>query len=452
MTATIVLTALAGLLAQAAAQPPSVNVSIATVPVDSRVNLNLIPNGEAEIRQEPSGVRVRIQIDRAEPLTTFGPDLRAWVVWAVTPEGEFANLGELEPDGNRARLETMTSYSRLGILVTAEPHFLVSEPSANVAFRSGTARRDETRIDPLRVDVGTTHYSGLTLPPQGNIHRRVTQARMAVALAEREITSTISSPRLREARVALDSLEQLLRRETPLSIVLPYANDAIRLSDLAVREERARSEQLRLEDALERIERLEASLDSARQALTRSEDREREATSRNGELVAQIESVRDANRDLTIERDSVTREKAGLEAQVRELENPWPPLEAALVTGFGARRTPRGLVMTLPPSAFDADGLRPETREWMSRLGGALAFGEVPEVWVEGHSVQDRALEVSEERARAVGDYLIATGLSATRVQARGLGDSSPIPGAEEAGAGDLNERVEIIIREFGSL
>lgn len=451
MTATILFTALAGLLAQAPAPTPSVDVSIATVPVESRINLNLIPNGEAEIRQERSGVRVRVDIERAEPLTAFGPEFRAWVVWAVTPEGEFANLGELEPDGNRARLETTTSYTRLGILVTAEPYFLVSSPSANVAFRSGTARRDETRVDPLRVNVGGTDYSGLTLPPQGSIHRRVSQARMAVVFAEREVGGGISSPRLREARVALDSLEQLLRRETPLSIVLPYANDAIRLADLAVREDRMRRDEQRLADALERIERLEVSLDTARADLTRSQGREREAAARNGELVAEIEAARDANRDLTIERDSIRREMTGLDERVQELENPWPPLESALITGFGARRTPRGMVMTLPPTAFSDDGLQPETREWLARLAGALAFGEVPEVWVEGHSVQDRAQEVSEERARAVGDYLIAAGLSPARVQARGLGDLNPIPGAEEAGAGDLNERVEIVIREFGS-
>lgn len=451
MIATILLTALAGLLAQATSQAPSLDVSIATVPADSRVNLSLIPNGEAEIRNEASGVRVRVEVERVEPLNALGQEFRAWIVWAVTPEGEFANLGELTPDGNRARLETTIPYARLGILITAEPHFLVSAPSSNVAFRSGAARRDETRIDRLRVSVGTTDYSGLTLPPQGSIHRRVTEARMAVAVAERAVTTTISNARLREARVALDSLEQLLRRETPLNIALPYANDAIRLADLAVREDRIRSEQGRLDEALRSVDRLEASLDTARQNLSRSEEREREAAGRIGELVTEIESVRDANRDLAIERDSANRNVAGLEERIRALENPWPPLEAALITGFGARRTPRGMVMTLPPSAFGDDGLQPETREWLSRLGGALAFGEVPEVWIEGHSVQDRALEVSEERARAVGDYLIATGMSATRVQARGLGDLSPIPGAEAAGAGDLNERVEIIIREFGS-
>lgn len=439
--------ALVGLL-----QAAPVDVSVVTVPPDSQVDLRLTPEGDVEIRREATLSRVRIEVDRVVPLTAFRPDFRSWVVWAVSPEGEFTNLGELEPDGQGARLETMTPAARFGILVTAEPHFRVSTPGATVGFRSTAARRNETRIESLRVDVGQEDYSGVTLPPQGSIHPRVTQARMAVAIAEAEPSGTTASSELREARVALDSLEQLLRRETPMRVVLPYADDAIRLADLAVRQARSAIAEARRREDERRARELETSLARARGESERAAAREREASARVTELLQEIEDVRSANRTLTIERDSRVRDLGQAESQIQSLEDPWPPLRMALIYRFGARETPRGLVMTLPPSAFGDIGLQPETREWLARLSGTLGYGEVPEVWIEGHSRQELAREVSEERASAVRDYLVETGLPEVRLQARGLGDLNPIPGAEEAGAGDLNERVEIIVRQLGTL
>jgi len=447
MIAKLIPTLLAGLL-----QATPVEVSIATVPSGSRIDLTLVPNGDVEIRREATVTRVKVEIDRAEPLSDFRGDLRSWVVWAVSPEGDFENIGELEPNGRGARLETVTSYARFGILVTAEPHFRVARPGETVAFRSGRARRNDTRIDPLRIEIRGPDYSGVALAPQGGIHPRVTQARMAVALAETEASVGTSSPRLREARVALDSLEQLLRRDTPPSVVLPYADDAIRLADLVSREARTAADQDRLRDSVQRIRDLERSLEVAREDRDRIEARERDASARINELLAEIGELRNANRTLTIERDSRAREFDRAEAEIRALRNPWPPVREALIYGFGARETPRGLVLTLPGNAFGRDGLQPEIRELLSGLGATLTFGETPEVWIEVHSRQTNAQVVSEARAEAVRSYLVGAGMPETRIEARGMGDRSPIPGADEAQASEIDERIEIIVREFGAL
>lgn len=445
MIANLLLSVAVGL-----AQAPPVEVAIATVPPDTRVDLTLSPSGKVEIRREETLSRVKVQIDQIAPLTV-DPDLRSWVVWAVSPEGDFQNLGELESDGRKAELETVTPYSRLGILITAEPHFLVDSPSAPVAFTSSTANKSETRVDRLSVDVGVREGS-LSLPPQGNIHPHVTEARIAVAIAESEASGPRSTARLRQARVSLESLEQMLRREAPLNVLLPYANDAIRLADMTVREAREEAAEDRLRQLDDRVRSLEQSLDRTRVDLERTEANEQASETRASQLLEEVEQVRNTTRSLTLERDGLSRELDQAKSQIKSLEDPWPPLRMALVFGFGARETPRGLVMTLPPTAFEEDGLRPETREWLSRLGGTLGFTEFPEVWIEGHSLQEQAQEVSERRAQAVGDYLIETGLPEARIQARGLGDLAPIPGAEEAGAADLNERVEIIVRQPGTL
>jgi outer membrane protein OmpA-like peptidoglycan-associated protein len=439
-------------LAATTLQITPVDLSIATVPFDSDVDVTLVPNGQAEIRREPTITRVKVEIDRADPLNAFSATHRSWVVWAVSPEGEFENLGELEVDGRGAELETVTSFTRLGILVTAEPYFRVESPAATVAFRSGPARDRDVRIDSLTVEVGQRDYSTITLPPQGSIHPRISQARMAVAVAENSVTDETTSSPLRQARIDIESMEQLLRRGTPLDVVLGYANDAIRLSDLALREGRREAEQARLAEANQRVRTLEERLREAEQDRDQANARERDGTTRINELLAEIEDVREDSRAMRLERDSAERDLATAEAEIRDLRNPWPPIVTALVYGFGARQTPRGLVLTLPATSFNRDNLTPEGREWLARFAGTIAFGNVPEVWIEGHSSSDRGLEESEQRAATVRDYLVETGLPGSAVYGRGLGASAPIPGTEAGSDNEINERVEIIVREFGAL
>ena len=445
MMPTLALTLLAGLL-----QATSVEVSVATIPPNSRVDLALLPEGAAEIRRGGTLSRLKVEIDSVEPLSAFRSDLRAYVLWAVSPEGEFENLGELEPDGRGAALETTTSFERFGLLITAEPHFRVDSPASTVGFRSGPARSRDVRTDTLRAEVGRHDYSGVTLPPQGGIHPRVTQARMAVAVAESEIASETPGAPLRQARVALDSMEQLLRRSTPLDVVLSYANDSIRLSHFALLEARTERDRRTLSDANQRIRELEDALALMGEDRDRIGARERDAASRINALLAELESVREENRSLTLDRDSAERELTAAQAEIRSLRDPWPQLMTALMYGFGARETPAGLLLTLPADAFRNNALPPETREWLSQLAGTLLFSEMPEVWIEGHSSDARGQAAWEERASLVRTHLVAAGIPEGKVF--GGSPGSPGQAPEGAAADPLPDRIEIIVREFGAL
>jgi outer membrane protein OmpA-like peptidoglycan-associated protein len=55
---------------------------------------------------------------------------------------------------------------------------------------------------------------------------------------------------------------------------------------------------------------------------------------------------------------------------------------------------------------------------------------------------------LSERRAAAVRDALTGMGISSDRIQARGLGKSSPVADNESATGRQQNRRVEVIISE----
>src|SRR5690606_23304424 len=195
-----------------------VSLTIVTAPPDSRTDFSLSPSGRVEVRREATVTRVKTRVEPVEPLQAFGPQFQAYVVWTVTADGRFATLGELEVRGRRAEVEATTSLQEFGVLITAEPHHLVDAPSSNVAFRSVAPDDSRVRSWEAIVQVGERDYCGRALPPQGAVSPRVTQARAAYVVAE-PAAGDIAPAAIRPARVALDSMEELLRRGVPSEIL-----------------------------------------------------------------------------------------------------------------------------------------------------------------------------------------------------------------------------------------
>ncbi|MBD1559062.1 OmpA family protein [Vibrio sp. S9_S30] len=57
--------------------------------------------------------------------------------------------------------------------------------------------------------------------------------------------------------------------------------------------------------------------------------------------------------------------------------------------------------------------------------------------------------KLSEERAQAVADYLIAKGVDSSRITVKGDGESNPIASNDTAAGREQNRRVEVTIEEF---
>src|SRR5688572_28534232 len=117
-----------------------VELTVVNVPVRGSVDLQMNPAGKAEIARTGSLSRVRIELDRVAPPANVAAGMNTYVAWAVTPEGRFQNMGELPLAEGRARFDGMTMLDHFGVLVTAEPHYLVEEPSAYLAYRNQAPR------------------------------------------------------------------------------------------------------------------------------------------------------------------------------------------------------------------------------------------------------------------------------------------------------------------------
>lgn len=103
--------------------------------------------------------------------------------------------------------------------------------------------------------------------------------------------------------------------------------------------------------------------------------------------------------------------------------------------------------------AYNSAELLPESFPVLDKAGQLLV--DVPEmrVRIEGHTDSDGSetynLSLSQRRAEAVRNYLISKfGIDPARIQARGLGESSPIASNDTPEGKALNRRVEFVILE----
>ena len=97
-----------------------------------------LPEASGIVRVERKGgtTDVDVEVDAMKPASLFGGDYNTYVLWAVPPRGAAENLGEIPLDGGHGALHVSTAATSFAVLVTAEPHFLVSTPSPFVVLEN----------------------------------------------------------------------------------------------------------------------------------------------------------------------------------------------------------------------------------------------------------------------------------------------------------------------------
>lgn len=141
-----------------------------------------------------------------------------------------------------------------------------------------------------------------------------------------------------------------------------------------------------------------------------------------------------------------------LDRQAREME-------AILAEQDSLRREQERLVVIMPSDvmfAVNSAEIAPGARAKLRDLGAVLNRHPRTVIDVIGHTDSTGSaeynLQLSQRRATAVADALVAAGVAPSRIGTRGMGLSSPIASnANEAGR-QQNRRVEIIVNPDQSL
>jgi outer membrane protein OmpA-like peptidoglycan-associated protein len=119
-----------------------------------------------------------------------------------------------------------------------------------------------------------------------------------------------------------------------------------------------------------------------------------------------------------------------------------------------AVRGTQGMQMTLDDIAFAPGqaGLRPEAKSSLGQLVAFVNRDPGKPIRIEGHTDSRGATNanrvLSQRRADAVREALVAAGVSASRISTVGLGEEQPVAGNETEEGRARNRRVDVILED----
>jgi outer membrane protein OmpA-like peptidoglycan-associated protein len=213
-------------------------------------------------------------------------------------------------------------------------------------------------------------------------------------------------------------------------------------------ERRARAE---AEQRLETERRAQAEADRARAEAEQKLESDRRAQAESERARAESDRARaeadraNAEAQARAEADRARQAAAQVEQERQALRN---QLNVILET----RETARGLIVNMSDVLFDTakSTLKPGAREKLSKVAGILAAHPGIKLKVEGHTDSVGAASynqrLSEDRAQAVRDYLVQSGIKPADISARGMGEDYPIATNDSAAGRQLNRRVELVV------
>ena len=416
-------------------------------------------HGDATVKPERGGITIDAEFRGLTPANGFGPEYLTYVLWAITPDGRPANLGEVLPAGTKNNISVTTALQSFGLIVTAEPYYSVSTPSDVVVLKN-VVIEDKTNgvlekvnahatLLPRGSYAETTNGSKTVARPITRSERsplELYQAYNAIRIAQAAGADKYSPDTFAKANEDLKNAADIdgsKKRDVKMEIT--YARQAVQ------RAEDSRLDTLR-KQAAERQSNAENTAVAAQADAANSQAAANEANA-NAERARAAKELADAER-MRAEAEAAKARASAAEAnksaasanEVREKLR--SQLNAVLATSESAR----GLIVNMSDVLFDTGKftLKTGTQVSLAKVGTILQLYPNLKVQVEGYtdSVGSDALnqKLSENRAGAVRDFLVSQGVAAENITSAGYGKANPVADNATAVGKAQNRRVNLVV------
>jgi outer membrane protein OmpA-like peptidoglycan-associated protein len=441
-------------------------------------------SGEAKVESKRGAMEIEVEFAGLDKPTSFGTEYLTYVLWAISPEGRSANLGEVLVGANhRSKLDVTTDLQSFAMIVTAEPYYAVRRPS-NVVIAENQIRPDTVGTSEAvdakyeLIDRGGYIPTGYHFDPvvlNAKLPLEFFEARNAVRIAKSAGAETYASPSYEKAvgqmkhadelgtmkhvdrkvlisasrevvQTADDSREIAMKRVDANRRDADKNRDAVKVANAEAAAGNANRRRVQADQATAEAQRQQqnAEADSNRNRAAAVDANEATAEAQQGQRDAEAESERNrlaaANSDE--QRDQAVRGREALRAELLQQFN--------LI--FTTRDTARGLIVDLSDVLFDTgkSTLRPAAREKLAKISGIVLAYPSLRLAIEGHtdSVGSDAAnqQLSEARAGSVRDYLSMESIPAASMTAQGFGKTQPVASNDTVEGRQQNRRVELVV------
>lgn len=434
----------------------------------------LLPGGrgEAEVKSERGKITVNAEFKGLTPANGFGPEYLTYVLWAISPDGRPANLGEVLPEGTRNKLSVSVPLQAFGLIVTAEPYYAVSTPSDVVVLKN--IYTDDTNgvlekvtvhasLYPRGSYAATTDGSKTVAHPITRDERsplELYEAYNAVRIAQNTGAGQYSADILAKANEDLKNaadMDGAKKRDQKMEIT--YARQAVE------RAEDARVDTLR-KQAAERLRKTETAKNEAQDQAAAAQAQAAASAALASQSASQAEQARLeaerarlAKQQAEAERAKAEADAAAAQARAAEAnkmadsaEKMRARLRDQLNSVLATSESARGLIVNMSDVLFDTGkySLKQGTQVSLAKVSGILQAYPGLKAQVEGYtdSVGGDELNqrLSENRANTVMNFLVAQGVAQDHISAQGFGKNKPVADNSTASGRQQNRRVNLVV------
>ncbi|MFL6353164.1 MAG: OmpA family protein [Bryobacteraceae bacterium] len=428
--------------------------------------------GTAQVNSRLGHMEIKLEVKALPSAKTFGPEFLTYVLWAITPDGHAANLGEVvvDSDGN-FKGNITTGLQSFGLIITAEPYFAVRQPSDVVVMENVVRQDTKGKVEYVNAKYELLQRGQYTYQvPASQVHPIVLdsnkksplelyEAQNAIQIARYAKADQYGGDAFRDAENLLNQAQDYVTRKQWKPSIMT-AKEAVQKAEDARIISLRRQQQLALEQ-----ERQEAAArQAAAQQHAEQEARQRQAAEQQAQLETQQRAVAErakAEADAARAQSAIEAQKAQQAATEadrlrQQAEADKNALRQQLLQQFNAvlqtRETPRGLVVNMSDVLFDTGKytLKEPAREKLAKISGIVISHPGLNLQVEGYTDSTGSDELnrrlSEQRADTVREFLVSQGINPQSVTAVGYGKNYPVGSNETPSGRALNRRVELVI------
>jgi outer membrane protein OmpA-like peptidoglycan-associated protein len=454
--------------------------------------------GEGRVkRTNKNGTEIEVTVSKMPRPFELGAGFATYVLWAVSPEGQISNLGEIKRRGTfefDSKISVTTPLQTFALIITAEPHFLVRRPSQaimleNLSPYSPTGKTIATTRAIQYFGNTSDYFRDVRTPEIAEVDYQKTpstilQARQAVALARFAGAQRDANDELQAAETLLKTAEdgwKASRPEESIDITARQAiSAAVKAEQTALVRKEARDKRNERTKQDEEIRQSEEKYLEAQNQVTElkaelaRETRNRELAERDSanfqnqirELRDELGRVREELGRIKVEQQNDKQRIAQYENEKREQQQQieqqnrvaqFQTNQGALLQSlrqFGAvRQTERGIILTLPENFWTSarvSSFAANAEGKLTQLAQLLAGSPDYKISVESHTdnrgTPDELQTLTQERAQAIADKIVNSGANQDRVEAKGMGATLPVAANTTVANRAKNRRVEIVL------
>lgn len=201
---------------------------------------DLLPNsrGEAKVESKQGYIEIEVEFDALQPANQHGSEYLTYVLWAITPEGRTANLGEILLNGTKSKLNVTTDLQVFGLVVTAEPYYSVTRPSDLIVMENvvradtrGKIEEIDAKYELLQRGQYQRLSNPLALKLDPKLPLELYEARNAVQIARAVGADRFAVETFQKAETSLARAEAYQARKAGTKPVTMTAREAVQMAE-----------------------------------------------------------------------------------------------------------------------------------------------------------------------------------------------------------------------------